>query len=312
MKRDLLIDPPYLNASGTLGFTPDPHDPLLEDLGAFVTNPVSRAPRTPAHGPRCLAYPGGFLLHTGHPNPGLRKVLQRSVPAWRRHSKPVLVHLLVEHAAQAVGMVRRLEAIPGVAGVELGLPPDIRPAEAVGIVQRLTGELPVIIQLPLEGAGELARAVVDALARPRPDSPDWGDPIFGDLEDEDGDMFVDGDDLEDSDDEPAAGFSPAAGNYSVAAGNYSVAAGNYSVAAFSLAPPRGALAVSGGLRHGRLYGPAVFPLALAALHALRPFGLPVIAGGGVYHRWQAEAMLSAGALAVQLDAVLWRGGLPLE
>jgi len=36
-------------------------------------------------------------------------------------------------------------------------------------------------------------------------------------------------------------------------------------------------------------------------------GLPVIAGGGVYTPEQAQALLDAGALAVQLDSVLWRG-----
>jgi dihydroorotate dehydrogenase len=37
-------------------------------------------------------------------------------------------------------------------------------------------------------------------------------------------------------------------------------------------------------------------------------GVPVIGGGGVYKQEQVEAMKEAGALAVQLDAVLWRGG----
>jgi dihydroorotate dehydrogenase (NAD+) catalytic subunit len=80
-------------------------------------------------------------------------------------------------------------------------------------------------------------------------------------------------------------------------------------AAISLAPPRGALrGPSGGLVHGRLYGPAVFPLALAAVRALAQAGVPVIGSGGVYSPEDYEAMLGAGAIAVQLDAVLWRGG----
>jgi dihydroorotate dehydrogenase len=33
----------------------------------------------------------------------------------------------------------------------------------------------------------------------------------------------------------------------------------------------------------------------------------VIGGGGVYRPEQAQAMLAAGALAVQVDAALWRG-----
>jgi NAD(P)H-dependent flavin oxidoreductase YrpB (nitropropane dioxygenase family) len=36
-------------------------------------------------------------------------------------------------------------------------------------------------------------------------------------------------------------------------------------------------------------------------------GLPVIASGGVYRESHIQAMRQAGAFAVQLDAVLWRG-----
>jgi dihydroorotate dehydrogenase (NAD+) catalytic subunit len=54
-----------------------------------------------------------------------------------------------------------------------------------------------------------------------------------------------------------------------------------------------------------LYGPAILPLALAAVRTLRRQPLPVIAGGGVYRKEDGEALLAAGALAVQLDSVLW-------
>jgi dihydroorotate dehydrogenase (NAD+) catalytic subunit len=80
-------------------------------------------------------------------------------------------------------------------------------------------------------------------------------------------------------------------------------------AAISLAPPRGSLIdPAGNPLQGRLYGPAVFPLALAAVQTLARSGLPVIASGGVYYPQQVEAMLAAGAVAVQLDTVLWKGG----
>jgi NAD(P)H-dependent flavin oxidoreductase YrpB (nitropropane dioxygenase family) len=37
-------------------------------------------------------------------------------------------------------------------------------------------------------------------------------------------------------------------------------------------------------------------------------GVPVIAAGGVYKQRQVEALMEAGAIAVQLDAVLWSLG----
>ena len=62
---------------------------------------------------------------------------------------------------------------------------------------------------------------------------------------------------------------------------------------------------AGKLIAGRLYGPALLPLALAAVYSLRRQSLPVIAGGGVYRKADGEALQAAGAVAVQLDSVLW-------
>ncbi len=60
--------------------------------------------------------------------------------------------------------------------------------------------------------------------------------------------------------------------------------------------------------HGRLFGPAVFPIALASLQEVVKTGVPVIAAGGVYEPWQVKAFLEVGASAVQLDTVLWSLG----
>jgi dihydroorotate dehydrogenase (NAD+) catalytic subunit len=73
--------------------------------------------------------------------------------------------------------------------------------------------------------------------------------------------------------------------------------------AVSLAAPRG---MAEGVS-GRLYGPALFPQALLLVRDAARLGLPVIGGGGVYSKENASAMLDAGALAVQVDAALWRG-----
>ncbi len=80
------------------------------------------------------------------------------------------------------------------------------------------------------------------------------------------------------------------------------------VAALSLGPPRGALpGPEGTLVYGRLYGPALFPHTLAAVETLSALGLPLIAGCGIYSQADVQACLDAGAAAVQLDAVLWKG-----
>jgi dihydroorotate dehydrogenase (NAD+) catalytic subunit len=254
-KFDLSLKPPILNAAGSLGFTPDPYGPVdLGALGAFITNPISLTPRSPAADPRYQAFPGGFLLHTGYPNPGFGEAMHRFAQGWARSPLPVLVHLLAppisrDSLALLGEVIQRLEETESVTGIELGLPPGTDAREAAAYVQAALGELPLILRLPLESAPRLARLLAD---------------------------------------DPAAS----------------------GIAALSLSPPRGALLTAGGkLIHGRLYGPSVFPLALAAVYSLQGFDLPVIAAGGVYHQQQIQALLSAGAFAVQLDAALWRGGL---
>lgn len=243
-KHDLTFDPPILNAAGTLGFFPDLHNSLdWDQLGAFVTNPISLTPRTPARGTRYAAYPGGFLLHTGYPNPGLTQVLRRYARHWSRSPLPVIVHLLARGPDEVARMARQLENVEGVNGLEVGVPSDASHDLAVALSQAAGGELPVIIRLPMERSLELAGGVIQAGAM-----------------------------------------------------------------AVSLAPPRGILPASGEeLLQGRLYGPAILPMALRTVQELVKQGIPAIGAGGIYSQNHCKAMLSSGALAVQLDGILWRG-----
>ena len=247
MKSDWSFDPPWMNAAGFLGFAPDPHGTTdWDQLGVFVTNPLSLEPRTPAHGERVIEFPGGFLLHSGHPNPGLTRTLRLYARGWARARRPVVAHLLAQEPEELRRMVQQLEGLENVAGLEIGLPPLVDPSLARRMVQASQGELPVMVRLPFERALELAQGIAQA-------APET---------------------------------------------------------LFSLGAPRGCLPVPhGGLLHGRLYGPALFPQALEKVHALAQAGLQVVGAGGLYTRAQGEAMLSAGALAVQLDGVLWKGGL---
>jgi dihydroorotate dehydrogenase (NAD+) catalytic subunit len=78
--------------------------------------------------------------------------------------------------------------------------------------------------------------------------------------------------------------------------------------AVSLAPPRGIFPTQDGESvQGRLYGPTILPLALRAVHELNQRGIPTIGAGGIYTQEHKDAMLAAGAMAVQLDSSLWRG-----
>jgi len=75
------------------------------------------------------------------------------------------------------------------------------------------------------------------------------------------------------------------------------------------APPRGTVWCETCRRFisGRLYGPFVLPLALHALRRVAELvSLPFIGCGGIHSLEDARAFLRAGAVAVQIDAALWR------
>ena len=245
-KFDLILDKPLMNAAGTLGFSPDLKSPVdVTRFGAFVTNPVSWLPRTPASGTRFIPFSGGFLLHTGHPNPGLKKVIRQHARRWAQSPVPVIVHLLAQDDVSLRRMVDRLEGVEGLMGVEIGLPPEFDVDQAYAMAVAAIGELSVIIKLPFESVGSMnASTLLDI-----------------------------------------------------------------GLSAVSLSPPRGTLTdEKGDLVTGRLCGPSIFPQTLAAVRKLVGLGIPIIGAGGVYTQSNVDAMLGTGATAVQLDAILWRGG----
>ncbi|HEY9121591.1 MAG TPA: hypothetical protein VIM80_01210 [Brevefilum sp.] len=144
-KRDLFFSKSFVNSAGTLGFAPDPHKmTIIANLGAFITHPISRKPRQPASNRACIRFQGGFLLHTGLPNPGITRTISRHKRAWAGASLPIIVHLLVEDPGSLVEMIRKLEGLENVMAVELGLPPDCDPDTLNALTEAAVGELPVI------------------------------------------------------------------------------------------------------------------------------------------------------------------------
>lgn len=262
-KRDLYFRTPIMNAAGMLGFVPDfrawqQTSEFFENsevLGAFVTNPLSWRPRKPTSHPAVLEYPGGFLLHTGLPNPGFNAAVKKYAHKWADSSLPIIVHLMADRPEETACMVESLEGVENVMAAELGFAPSFQKpgfSEKPGFwddviltsLEMALGELPLIVSLPMEQILRLAPRVIEAGA-----------------------------------------------------------------AAVSLSAPRGSLITDNrSLITGRLYGPSLFPQSLEIVSRLARAGVPIIGGGGVYKREQAEVMKEAGAMAVQLDAVLWRGG----
>jgi dihydroorotate dehydrogenase (NAD+) catalytic subunit len=173
-KRDFTLDKPLMNAAGALGFAPDERLPApWEDFGAFVTNPLSLRPRRPAVRPAVVDFPGGFLLHSGLPNPGLDAVLRKYAARWGRSRLPVVVHLMADRPEETAAMVRRLEGLDGVMAAELGFAPQLADELILLAADMSLGELPLIASLPFEQVLRLGPRLIDmgvqavSLAAPR-------------------------------------------------------------------------------------------------------------------------------------------------
>ena len=154
MKRDIYFSKPIMNAAGSLGFAPDPRNGILLDaqsrFGAFITNPISLRPRLPAAQPALIEFPGGFLLHTGLPNPGLSAVLKKHAARWNRADLPIIVNLMADRPEETMHMVRMLEGIENVMAVELGFAPLLTDDIILLTLEMCLGELPLIFSLPTE------------------------------------------------------------------------------------------------------------------------------------------------------------------
>ncbi|HXD09776.1 MAG TPA: hypothetical protein VN653_06910 [Anaerolineales bacterium] len=152
MKRDLYFSKPLMNAAGALGFVPTLRDfgNLGDLLGAFITNPISLRPRQPTTEPTVIEYQGGFLLHTGLPNPGIHAALKKYSAKWTRSELPIIVHLMADRPEETQHMVRMLEAQENVMAVELGFAPLLANDILMLTLEMCLGEIPLIFSLPVE------------------------------------------------------------------------------------------------------------------------------------------------------------------
>jgi dihydroorotate dehydrogenase (NAD+) catalytic subunit len=150
-KQDLMLRKPIMNAAGMLGFSPDLRAPVpWDDFGAFVTNPLSLRLRKPANPPASMEYPGGFLLHTGLPNPGLNTVINKHARRWADSPIPVVVNLMADRPEEAQQMVKILEGTENVTAVELGFAPLLSDDIILFAIEMCLGELPLIVSLAAE------------------------------------------------------------------------------------------------------------------------------------------------------------------
>jgi len=256
--RGLTLPNPVGVASGTFGYGFEFEELVdIQRLGAIWTKGTTLLPRAGNPPPRVAETTGGMLNSIGLHNPGVEHVASVYAPRFAGWRVPVIVNVAGGALDEYVAVVRRLDGVPGVAGIELNIScPNIAhgldfgrdPAAAARLVRavRAATALCVVVKLsPNVGAiGEVARAVEDA------------------------------------------------GADAVSAVN------TYVGMKVHLGVRRPVLPGAGT---GGVSGPAIKPLALAAVAAVRAaVSVPVVAVGGIAAAADALEFFVAGADAVQV------------
>ncbi len=175
--RGLRLANPVLVASGTFGYGVEYADVVdVEGLGAICCKGTTLKPRAGNRPPRVTETPGGMLNSIGLQNPGVDAVLERYAPIWAGWTVPVIVNVAGELIDDYVAVVRKLEDVAGIAGIELNIScPNVGrgglqfaidqdAAAAVTRAVRRATDLPLIVKLSPNVADvrPIARAIADA------------------------------------------------------------------------------------------------------------------------------------------------------
>jgi dihydroorotate dehydrogenase (NAD+) catalytic subunit len=164
-KNPLQVESPVMPAAGTMGFG-DSYSGLIkfEKLGAFVTNPVTYTPWSPASGTRVVHLDSGLLIHTGLPNPGISKLMSKYRDLWNNFAMPVIMHVVGTSAEHVRKCASRIDAEHAVDALELGLNDDIPWKEADQMIRGAVGntDKPVLVRVPFTEALTLADAADQA------------------------------------------------------------------------------------------------------------------------------------------------------
>jgi dihydroorotate dehydrogenase (NAD+) catalytic subunit len=175
--RGLRLENPILVASGTFGYGIEYGDVVeVQRLGAICCKGTTLRPRIGNPTPRVTETPGGMLNSIGLQNPGVDAVIEKYAGVWAGWRVPVIVNVAGESIADYTEVARRLDGVPGVAGIELNIScPNVGKggiqfaidAEAAGAVTaavRRATDLPLLVKLSPNVADvrPIARAIEDA------------------------------------------------------------------------------------------------------------------------------------------------------
>jgi dihydroorotate dehydrogenase (NAD+) catalytic subunit len=175
--RGLVLRNPILVASGTFGYGIEYGDVVdVQRLGAICCKGTTLRPRIGNPTPRVTETPAGMLNSIGLQNPGVDAVIEKYAVTWAGWQVPMIVNVAGESVGDYVEVVRRLEGVPGIAGIELNIScPNVgrgglqfaidagAAGEVTAAVRRAT-DLPLLVKLSPNVADvrPIARAIADA------------------------------------------------------------------------------------------------------------------------------------------------------
>ncbi len=159
-KRGLPLRNPVMTASGTFSNGLEFAKVFdIQRLGGIVSKGLTLQPRRGNPNPRIAETPAGMLNSIGFQNVGLRRLVRDVCPVWATWETPVIVNILGDTVDEFARLARALDAVPGVAGLEVniscpnldvggmefGQDPEQAAAVTAAVVRSTT--LPVIVKL---------------------------------------------------------------------------------------------------------------------------------------------------------------------
>jgi len=175
--RGLVLANPILVAAGAFGYGVEYENAVdLNGLGAICSKGTTLKARIGNRPPRVAETPGGMLNSIGLQNPGVAAVIDKYADTWVGWRVPVIVNIAGESVSDYAQVARRLDGVPGVAGIELNLScPNVdrgglqfaldagAAGEVTAAVRRAT-DLPLLVKVSPNVADvrPIARAIADA------------------------------------------------------------------------------------------------------------------------------------------------------
>jgi dihydroorotate dehydrogenase (NAD+) catalytic subunit len=168
-KKGLRLINPVMTASGTFGYGMEyEHLFDIQKLGAIVCKGTAHEPWEGNPQPRIAETDNGMLNSIGLQGIGVDALIKEKTPAWAGWQVPVIVNIVGRTIDDYTEVARKLDKVPGVAGLELNIScPNVKAggaefgaspetaAKVTAAVRKAT-TLPIIVKLT-PNTGEIVR-----------------------------------------------------------------------------------------------------------------------------------------------------------